>query len=218
MKFIRRLWTRLFGGLYSRIANNLYEPVIVKVAFPLFGRDLPALVLEQGRKAVASSGGGPILDLPIGTGYFTTHIACAHTGLTVGADLAWGMVKRSKRAATESRASRLSLVQADGFALPFRDEAFAAIVSSNGLQVMPDLAGAVNELFRVTAPGAVVYVALPTIPIGALLPGFLSRRIPTFFRSGRDVAGAMRDAGFEIVMVRRSRLAYLVEGRRPNGS
>ena len=141
MRTIRRLWTRLFRGIYSAIANNIYEPLVVKTAFPLFGKDLPGRVVEQGRRAVASAGGGPILDLPVGTGYFAVDLATAHPGIAVGADVAWGMVERTKRTAIEAGANRLVPLQADGFHLPFADGTFASVVSSNGLQVMPDLSG-----------------------------------------------------------------------------
>lgn len=215
MKTIRRLWTRAFRGIYSAIAGNLYEPVIVKVAFPLFGRDLPGHVLEQGRKAIAAAAGGPILDLPVGTGYFTVHLERAHPGIVVGADIAWGMVERTRRAAADAGAHRLVPLQADGFRLPFADGTFAGVVSSNGLQVMPHLAAAVKEMHRVTRPGGSVYVALPTIPLGAVLPRFLSARLPTFFRSGKDVASEMTGAGFSTVSCNRIRLAYLIEAVRP---
>lgn len=214
MKTIRRLWTRAFRGIYSAIAGNLYEPVIVKIAFPLFGRDLPGHVLAQGRKAVAAAAGGPILDLPVGTGYFTVHLARAHPGIVVGADIAWGMVEHTRGAAEAAGVRTLAPLQADGFQLPFADEAFAAVVSSNGLQVMPHLSAAVKELYRVTRPGGSVYVALPTIPLGTSLPRFISSRLPTFFRSGRDVADEMSKAGFRLAWYSRSRLAYLIEAKR----
>ncbi len=214
MRTIRRLWTRLFRGIYSAIANNIYEPLVVKTAFPLFGKDLPGRVVEQGRRAVASAGGGPILDLPVGTGYFAVDLATAHPGIAVGADVAWGMVERTKRTAIEAGANRLVPLQADGFHLPFADGTFASVVSSNGLQVMPDLSGAVAELHRVTAPDGMAYVALPTIPVGALLPRFISSRLPTFFRSGRDVRDVMIKAGFTLTSLERTRFAYLIEARR----
>ncbi len=210
MTRIRALWTRLFGRLYSGIANNLYEPVIVKIAFPLFGRDLPELVRAHGRRASALAKGRPILDLPVGTGYFATDMASIHEGTVVAADLAWGMAAKAR-----STDARLAVVQADGFHLPFPDDAFDVIVSSNGLQVMPDLAGAVAEMYRITAPRGTVLVALPTIPVGSLLPRAVSKRMPTFFRSGRDVADALVDAGYQVSDCRRSRLAYLIEAVRP---
>ncbi|MPZ68701.1 MAG: methyltransferase domain-containing protein [Actinobacteria bacterium] len=216
MRTIRRIWTRLFRGIYSAIADNIYEPLVVKTAFPLFGKDLPGRVLEQGRRAVASAAGGPIIDLPVGTGYFAVDLATAHPGIVVGADVAWGMVERTRRTATEAGASRLIPLQADGFHLPFADGTFAAVVSSNGLQVMPDLAGAVAELHRVTRPGGSIYVSIPTIPIGALLPRAISSRLPTFFRSGRDVRDALFAVGFTSSILTRTRFAYLIMATREN--
>ncbi len=85
---------KLIANIYSYTADKLYEPIVVKRAFPLFGGDLNDVVLEQGRRAVASAAGRPILDMPVGTAYFTVEMARAHPGLVVGVDIAAGWSSR----------------------------------------------------------------------------------------------------------------------------
>src|SRR5687767_6022170 len=86
---------RLIGRIYSLAADKLYEPLVVNGAFKVFGGNLNALVLEQGRHAVAQAHGGAILDLPVGTGYFAIEMARKHNGVVVGVDIAEGMTRKS---------------------------------------------------------------------------------------------------------------------------
>ncbi|HEX2051270.1 MAG TPA: hypothetical protein VHJ34_11665, partial [Actinomycetota bacterium] len=59
----RRRATRAVARIYSAAADRLYEPIVVRGAFPLFGGDLNAHVAEHGRRAVAAARGAPILDM-----------------------------------------------------------------------------------------------------------------------------------------------------------
>jgi SAM-dependent methyltransferase/ribosomal protein S27AE len=52
-------------------------------------------------------------------------------------------------------------VQADAAALPFRDAAFAAVVSNHSLEHIARLDEALSEIGRVIAPNGALYVAVP---------------------------------------------------------
>lgn len=52
-------------------------------------------------------------------------------------------------------------VQADAAALPFRDQAFAAVVSNHSLEHVARLDDALREIGRVIARGGALYVAVP---------------------------------------------------------
>lgn len=198
---------RIIKSVYSGAADRLYEPIVVRRAFPLLGGDLESLVLEQGRRAVGTAGDRPILDMPVGTAYYTVRTALAHDGLTVGSDIAWGMVRR----AAERDAKGLVPVQSDAHRLPFGDGAFGAILCHNGLQVIPGLTGAVRELARVLAPGGILYLSVVAAPVGAFLPRRAARHLPTVLRSGRDVALELESANLAVTSFERNRLAYLME-------
>ena len=206
---------RAIGGIYSFAAERFYEPVVVKGAFRVFGGPLNELVLEQGRQAVASARGGPILDMPVGTAYFTIEAARLHDGVMVGADIAEGMVREAGRAARAAGLTNLSSVRADAHNLPFSDGAFAAILCTNGLQVIPGTKRALEELTRVLAPGATLYVSVVALPLSALLPQRAADRLPGLFLRGSDYARLLAAAGLRVAFVRRSRMAWTIAAAKP---
>lgn len=202
---------KLVAGIYSYTADKLYEPVVVKGAFPLLGGNLNDLVFEQGRRAVRAAGGAPILDMPVGTAYFTVHMARRHEGLVVGADIARGMVIEAKRVAARAGAQNFTVVQADAHELPFADASFGAILCTNGLQVIPGLERTVAELARVLSPTGTLFVSVITAPLGALLPERSARRLPTLLKSQRDVEATLEATGLRVAARHRQRLAFLLE-------
>jgi SAM-dependent methyltransferase len=211
----REVIKRTIGTLYSWSAERFYEPLIVQRAFPLLGGDLNELALDQGRRAVERAGPRPILDMPVGTAFFTVGAAAAHDGLVVGADIAAGMVRRAKRAGADAGLDNLVAVQADAHRLPFSDNSFGAILCTNGLQVIPDLESAIDELARVLAPGASLHASVITMSLSAVLPPGAGRRLPTVLKSRRELVTALTDAGLTLRSVRSQRFATLIEALKP---
>jgi ubiquinone/menaquinone biosynthesis C-methylase UbiE len=203
---------RLIGSIYSAAAERLYDRVVVNGAFKLFGGSLNNLVRIQGRRAMEFAGGQPILDMPVGTAYFAADVARSYPGLVVGVDIAEGMVRQARVVARRAGA-RLEVVQADAHHLPFPDESFAAILCSNGLQVIPDLRASIAELARVLAPGGTLLISVVTLP--APVPYAARRRLPTMMRPGSDVAAELRAAGLDARITTRERLATLIEATCP---
>ena len=182
-------------------------------AFRLFGGELNERVREQGRKALEVAAGGPILDMPVGTAYFAAEVARDYSGLVVGADIAEGMVKQARAVARDAGAP-LEVVQGDAHSLPFRTDGFAAVLCSNGLQVIPGLEPSARELARVLKPGGTLFVSVLTLPL-AVYPAAARRQLPTMLRPGRDVADSLRRAGLEARITGRERLATLIEAVKP---
>lgn len=203
---------RLIQRIYSGAARRLYEPIVVKGTFRLFGGDIERLVREQGRAAAERAGGRPLLDIPIGTAYYTDTAARAHRGVLIGADIAWGMVEKASDTATAGRLNNLVVVQASIHSLPFPEETFGAVLCTNGLQVIPALRPALAELHRVMVRGAALYASVLTLPLSSL---FRKTRLPTMFVSGDDVAAAMSYVGFDLRSVRKQRFATLIEASKP---
>lgn len=198
---------KLIAGIYSRAAHRLYDPLVVHGSFKLLsGGRLHELVAEQGRRAVSVAAGGPILDVPVGTAYFTRAVAAAHPGGVVGVDIAEGMVRESALVAQREGLPNLSVVQASIHALPFDDGTFPAILCTNGLQVIPNLRGAISELARVLAPGGTLFVSVVGLPLR-------SESLPTAFAT-RNVTDALEGAGLKIAGRRPTRLAILYEATR----
>ena len=198
---------------FSAIADTFYDRFTVRTMFPLLGGDLHALIAEQGRRAVMTAAGGPILDMPVGTAYFTAAVARDHPGLVVGSDLAEGMVVKAREVARAAGLDNLSIVRGDAHALPFSDGSFAAVLCVNGLPVIPDLPATIAELARVLAPGGTLYVCAITLPVSRLVrPG---SSLPTFMRAGRDLVVELERAGLVVTRARRARLAKLLEASKP---
>ena len=196
---------KIVGGIYSFAAHKLYEPIVVKRAFPLFGGNLNELVAEQGRAAVRVAAGRPILDMPVGTAYFTEAVARAHPGVVVGVDIAEGMVRESADLAHRKGLSNLVTLQADAHHLPFEDGTFGAVLCTNGLQVIPGLRPAVRELARVLAPGGRLFVSVVGLPLR-------SRHLPTALATA-GVSAEIEAAGLSIEQKYGMRLATLIEAR-----
>jgi ubiquinone/menaquinone biosynthesis C-methylase UbiE len=207
---------RAIASTYSFLADRLYNPLVVHGGFRLFGGNLNELVFEQGRQAVAAARGGPILDMPVGTAYFTTRVAEAHDGLVIGVDIAEGMVRESARVAAQAGLSNLVTVCADAHQLPFPDDSFAAVLCSNGLQVIPGLRPAASELVRVLAPGGTLFVSVLLAPIGRILPAPQRAGLPTLLRPADDIAYELLRAGLPHLQRRRARLAALMWGEKPS--
>lgn len=202
---------RLIQRIYSGAARRLYEPIVVKGTFRLFGGDIDRVVREQGRAAAESARGRPLLDIPIGTAYYTDTASRSHDGILVGADIAWGMVEKASETASADRLDNLVMVQGSIHSLPFPDDTFGAVLCTNGLQVIPALRAALAELHRVLAPGAGLYASVLTFPLSSL---FRKARLPTMFVSGDDVAAAIAFEGFGLKSVRKQRFATLIEASK----
>lgn len=205
-------WVKRFiGSAYSMAADRVYEPIVVKGTFKVFGGNLNELAVAQGRRAAEVAEGGPILDMPVGTAYFTTKLARAHEGLVVGSDIAWGMVVRSMEAADEQAIPNLHCVQADAHALPFPNDTFAAVMCTNGLQVIPGLAPTIAELARVTRPEGYLFVSVLTLAAPRVVREMRRDMLPTIMLSGDEIAAAIESSGLEVKVVRTERLATLIE-------
>jgi ubiquinone/menaquinone biosynthesis C-methylase UbiE len=207
----RGLAQKTIARLYSWAAGTLYEPVVVRRAFPLLGGDLNDLVLEQGRRAVGVARGRPILDIPVGTAYFTIEMARRHPGHVIGADIALGMVREARRAAARAGATRFSSVQADLHRLPFPDATFAAVLCSNGLQIVPGLQQCLNELARVLAPGGTLFLSVVALPLTALLPAGAASHLPTMLKARREILAAVLEAGVTVTSTSGRRFAVVAE-------
>lgn len=199
---------KLIGGIYSWAADKVYEPLVVNGAFKVFGGRLNELVREQGLHAAAFAAGRPILDLPVGTGTFTINAARATEGLVVGCDIAEGMVRQTVANAAAERVTNLVGVRADAHRLPFPDGSFAAVLCTNGLQVMPGLMQTLHELHRVLTADGKLFVSVVSMPISS------SSEVPTLVMSRPQLRTSFEAAGLEVVELRAERLATLIEARR----
>lgn len=96
--------------------------------------------------------GGDVLEVGCGTGLLLRRFA-AFAKRAEGVDLSPGMLERA-------RARGLSVREASATSLPFDDATFDVTCAFKVLPHVPELAGALAEMARVTRPGGVVIAEL----------------------------------------------------------
>ena len=134
-------------------------------------------------RAAAAAPDGPVLDVATGTADLALALrALDARRLVVGADFSEGMLRegRAKLAARGER--RVPLLAADALALPFRDGAFACVMSAFLLRNLDDLERGFREMRRVTRPGGLVLsldIVRPATPVwNALFGVYFTRVVP----------------------------------------
>lgn len=155
-----------------------------------------AEVLYDLDEVVRAASGGlsgpadPLLDVPCGQGVVAELLAQdGWTGRLVGLDLAQRAVDLAAARATQLPAGvDTKYVQGSALDLPFDDDSIGAIVSINGLHVMPDHQQFLDELARVLRPGRDCWLITPVTGRGirasfmlraGLRLGVLTQRPPT---------------------------------------
>jgi len=221
----RRFVRRLFATIADR-----YDFITVVLSY---GQDR-----RWKQRLIELAAVGPadrVLDLACGTGDLL-YAAAARARSAVGLDLTHRMLQlaRSRHAPSPlcpapcplpPTPCRLFLVTADMLALPFDRARFDLVTTGYGLRNVPDLAGALREIYRVLASGGrflsldfnrpgnvfvrATYLAYLTL-VGSLLGLVLHRDSSTYryipesirlYPGAAGVARLMRDVGFTDVRV-----------------
>jgi len=139
----------------------------------------------------AGAPGGPVLDLATGTADLAIAVRARTPGRFVaGADFSEGMLQVGQAKVRERRVARAQLLVADALVLPFRDGAFACVMSAFLLRNLEDLERGLAEMRRVTAQGGRVVtldIVRPAQPVwGAVFGAYFNRVVPAV---GAVVAG-----------------------------
>jgi demethylmenaquinone methyltransferase/2-methoxy-6-polyprenyl-1,4-benzoquinol methylase len=216
-------------SLHERIATADGKRQYVRALFASIADryDLITVVLSYGQDrrwkralvAMAKPAKGErALDLATGTGDIALALN-GDCGRVVGLDVTSRMIELARRKADGSPGTIIFLV-GDMMALPFGPASFDIVTTGYGLRNVPDLAGALAEIFRVLKPGGralsldfnrpanalvrALYLRYLAIVGGAL--GWLLHRdadtyryIPASIRSypgGAGVARLMAQCGF----------------------
>ena len=157
--------------------------------------------------------GKRVLDLGGATGRLSVHLA--RLGMRpVVLDPSLPMVRRARRRG-------LAAVAGSAHALPFRDEAFDAIVVLDALHHVPEIPRSLREAARVLAPGGrlLLHEPDPETALGRLtavlerLAGMGSLLLPA-----TTLSALLREAGLEVPILERKRFHLEIEARKPAGS
>jgi demethylmenaquinone methyltransferase / 2-methoxy-6-polyprenyl-1,4-benzoquinol methylase len=146
------------------------------------------------RKVAESAAGapaGPVLDLATGTADLALAVRARTPGRFVaGADFSEGMLQVGQAKVRERRVARVQLLAADAQALPFRDGAFACVMSAFLLRNLDSLERGLAEMRRVTVRGGRVVtldIVRPAQALwGAVFGAYFNHVVPAI---GALVAG-----------------------------
>ena len=121
-------------------------------------------------RGLRGAGSGQVLDVACGTGLLATRMRRELGARVVGCDFSRGMLAQ---AAQQRRAD--ALVQGSALALPLAPGRFDAVVSTEAFHWFPDQAQALDEFFRVLAPGGRLLVSLVNPPLAVM--GSVAHRV-----------------------------------------
>jgi demethylmenaquinone methyltransferase/2-methoxy-6-polyprenyl-1,4-benzoquinol methylase len=132
-----------------------------------------------------------VLDLATGTADLAIAVRARDARRFVaGADFSDGMLRVGQAKLDARRVTRTRLLVADALALPFRDGAFACVLSAFLLRNLEDLEGGLAEMRRVTMGGGRVVtldIVRPAPPVwGAVFGAYFNHVVPAI---GALVAG-----------------------------
>jgi len=141
--------------------------------------------------AAAGAPAGPVLDLATGTADLAIAVrARTPARFVAGADFSEGMLRLGQDKLWARGVARVQLLAADAVTLPFRDGAFACVMSAFLLRNLEDLERGLAEMRRVTMRGGRIVtldIVRPAAPIWASLFGtYFNRVVPAI---GALVAG-----------------------------
>jgi ubiquinone/menaquinone biosynthesis C-methylase UbiE len=180
----RRLW----APVYDRFAP-LYDAVDWFTASTTHRLRRPAL-------CYLPPPGSRVLEVGFGSGRLHAEMARLHR--MAGVDLAPGMV-RVTRERLNGLQLRSDLAVGSVFALPWRDGAFDAVVSTFAFSAFPDLGAALDEVVRVVGPGGrVIIVDAGEASDGNLVARLLARTWTLLGDSIRDEVPLLEARGLAV--------------------
>ena len=156
-------------------AAELYERYLVPAITALWAADL----VERA----APAPGERVLDIACGTGIVARTAANRiRAGQVVGLDLNPGMLAVA-RSVSAGHHPPIEWREGSALELPFPDGSFDVVLCQLGLQFFPDRSAALEEMFRVLAPGGrtalSVYSAIERTPVALALAEALDRHLGT---------------------------------------
>ena len=130
---------RMFISMFMRVCDQVVWGSSVDLGF-----------VDTVLSHLPSEFDGVLLDVPVGTGVFTSSpYAGVPSATIIAVDYSMGMLQEARKRFLEHGVSNVRLFRADVANLPVRDGAVDMVLSMNGLHVFADKQRAVAEMRRV---------------------------------------------------------------------
>jgi ubiquinone/menaquinone biosynthesis C-methylase UbiE len=225
--YYRRTFHWQTDGYFSDHSAELYElgvELLFRGTADVMRRQIIPPVTRAVR-AAAAAGAGPLrlLDVACGTGRTLHQLAVTHPALRLyGVDLSPAYVRLARRRLADVAEVALAVENAE--ALPFADAAFDVVTSVYLFHELPRNArrNVVREMFRVVRPGGMVVIEdsaqlSESAEIANALHAFPGEFHEPFYADylEDDLAGLLREVGFEIESARSEFVSKVVVARRP---
>lgn len=171
--------------------------------------------MNRMRSRLVARLGGRILEVGAGNGMNFIHYAGGAE--VVGIEPDWEMLRRAIARAHGARA-RVSLVAADGEALPFASGSFDAVVSCLVLCTVPDARRALSEMRRVLKPSGELHFVEHVRARRGWLASIQDALDPAWARvfagchPNRDTKSAIEAAGFRIEKMKEGAGGMMIRG------
>jgi len=138
-----------FASLYDKYmtSSNVFMKVWDAIIWKIPG---DCEIIDTILSYMPSQFDGILLDVPVGTGLFTSSLYAGLPNATIIAvDYSMGMLKKARNLLQQNGLSNVHLLRADVANLPVRNSAVDILLSMAGLHVFPDKQSAVSEMRRV---------------------------------------------------------------------
>ncbi len=163
----------------------------------------PIISCDRLRRVLAPEAGERILELGVGTGYYTLDLAgwVSGEGTLEIFDLQREMLEHAMKRAEEHGVANVVATEGDATALPYEDSSMDAVVLTAVLGEIPDRAAALAQIARVLRPGG-------RLVVGELLGD-------PHFTSPGEVERLGRDAGLRLEERSGPWVGYFARLRKP---
>jgi SAM-dependent methyltransferase len=154
-----------------------------------------------------------VLDLACGSGIYSRALARAlPDGQVVALDLSPAMLAYAVRRARRERLANVVWVHGDALALPLADAGVDAVNCCGALHLFPDVARALDEIYRVLRPGGrfAAAVGRRTSSARSGLVAGLAARIGVASWTEAEFETRTRSAGFDAVACHHADRAWMV--------
>ena len=145
---------RVLASSFTAWAYDIFRETITRA---LNSPDF-AVEVAGAQRELQVQCGDVLFDLACGQGNFTVEWAkrAGSDGLVIGLDYSLAMLARAAYHVSRWEMDNVLLIHGEAHALPFADGVLSKINCSGGFHQFPDFQRALNELARVSAPGAVL--------------------------------------------------------------
>ncbi len=201
--------------MQTRVVVTIYERMWRRAGYYLASSRSFSREIETVLRLQRSWSGSPVLDLACGTGVFTRPLAKQCSGIVVGLDLSWPMLRYARRMTRVDRLENILLLRASAFHLPFLPESLACVNCCGALHLFDRPDEALAEIERVLRPNGSLCVQTTIRPEhSAGMAYFLERFIRFGFFREAKLRETIRAHGLRISESERHRISFTFLARK----